>query len=128
MALQRFLRQVGSGLIFKLYSESRNPNAKELLVDFILEWMDDYDDPTWLPSVEVPITETLEKQQTPAGTFTFCANRPDANKTLNAKNVKLKPPTTAIITITTLRRVTATDCTLCSAAITRCTRLSTTPT
>ncbi len=83
--------QVGSGLIFKLYSESRNPNAKELLVDFILEWMDDYDDPTWLPSVEVPITETLEKQQTPAGTFTFCANRPAANKTLNAKNVKLNP-------------------------------------
>ena len=41
--------------------------------------------------MEVPITETLEKQQTPAGAFTFCANRPDANKTLNAKNVKLNP-------------------------------------
>ena len=73
----------GSGIIFKIFSESINPNAKKLQIDFILERLKDHEDDVYNPARVMEVKEELKNIPRPEGTFTFAS---DYSGILNAEN------------------------------------------
>lgn len=87
--------EVGNVMWFRLYSTCRNDseNAYPLTVDFILDRDGDFAN-RYDAAEEIKPTENFDTVSgsilNPAGTFTYCANRPGVeNKKLDQRSVKL---------------------------------------